>query len=39
MTPAAARRIEADHHAEIYRREGEDPEVAEFVRYTSKLPR
>lgn len=32
------RRIEAEQDAEIYRREGDDPELVEFVRYTSKLP-
>lgn len=32
------RRIEAEQDAEIYRREGDDPELAEFARYASKLP-
>lgn len=32
------RRIEAEEDAEIYRREGEDPELVAFVRYAAKLP-
>jgi Arc/MetJ-type ribon-helix-helix transcriptional regulator len=32
------RRIEAEQDAEIYRREGDDPDLLEFVRYTSRLP-
>lgn len=32
------RRIEAEADAEIYRREGDDPDLVEFVRYTSRLP-
>ena len=32
------RRIEAEQDAEIYRREGDDPDLEEFVRYTSLRP-
>lgn len=32
------RRIEAEHDAEVYRREGEDPDLLGFVRHTARLP-
>lgn len=32
------RRLEAEQDAEIYRREGDDPDLLEFVRYTAHLP-